>query len=290
MSTKSVVVGLISDTHAPDRCKELPRAIFEALAGVDLILHAGDVGELWVLDQLSTIAPIVAVHGNDETDEATAALPYLQTVSVAGQRIVLTHSHHPDAAEEMESRKDDRWEPKLSRRAEFGRQHGANIIVYGHSHIPMQLEWEGVLLINPGAIASGGNLVRQTIKTVARLHLEPNAKPRVEHVDLFCPSQRYAPAFDYPNGFLATAAPYSESILAPELEASMGWVREEVYPLAPQHILKAFNRAGHRCWSGEQEHVTPEDIAREILSDAAMPLEVVMKLRELPVPQPYLQT
>jgi hypothetical protein len=87
----TTVVGLISDTHAPDRCKELPKAIFEALAGVDLILHAGDIGELWVLDQLSAIASVNAVHGNDETDEATAALPYWQTVVVAGHRLVITH-------------------------------------------------------------------------------------------------------------------------------------------------------------------------------------------------------
>jgi putative phosphoesterase len=56
-------IGLISDTHMPQRCAALPDAVFDALKGVDLILHAGDVGELWVLDHLSTIAPVVAVHG-----------------------------------------------------------------------------------------------------------------------------------------------------------------------------------------------------------------------------------
>jgi hypothetical protein len=55
-------LGLISDTHMPERWPELPGAIFDVFAGVDLILHAGDVGELWVLDRLSAIAPVLAVR------------------------------------------------------------------------------------------------------------------------------------------------------------------------------------------------------------------------------------
>jgi hypothetical protein len=88
-------VGLIADTHMPDRLAELPRAIFDVLRGVDLLLHAGDVGELRVLDELSVIAPLVAVHGNDETAEAQRELPYQQVIAIAGQRIVLTHAHYP---------------------------------------------------------------------------------------------------------------------------------------------------------------------------------------------------
>ncbi|MBC8074637.1 MAG: hypothetical protein H7Y32_01055, partial [Chloroflexales bacterium] len=48
-------IGLVSDTHMPQRCAALPPALFAALRGVDLLLHAGDVGELWVLDQLSAL-------------------------------------------------------------------------------------------------------------------------------------------------------------------------------------------------------------------------------------------
>ena len=69
-------LGLISDTHMPKRWPAMPAAVFEALRSVDLVLHAGDVGKLWVLDELSVIAPVVAVHGNDETDEAQRELPY----------------------------------------------------------------------------------------------------------------------------------------------------------------------------------------------------------------------
>jgi putative phosphoesterase len=97
-------IGLVSDTHMPERCAQLPPTLFDVLDGVDLLLHAGDVGELWVLDRLSTIAPVIAVHGNDETEDAEQALPYSQVVTVTGQRILLWHSHCPDWQEEMPSR------------------------------------------------------------------------------------------------------------------------------------------------------------------------------------------
>jgi len=75
MTTPITTLGLISDTHLPDRLRALPPEVFDALDGVDLILHAGDVGTLAVLDQLSTIAPVVAVHGNDDSAEAIRELP-----------------------------------------------------------------------------------------------------------------------------------------------------------------------------------------------------------------------
>lgn len=283
MDAKPVTIGLVSDTHAPARLKALPTELFEVLAGVDLILHSGDVGELWVLDQLSAFAPVIAVHGNDETAEATAALPYLQTVVAAGTRIVLTHSHYPARADEMESRKDNRWEPKLSRLADFGKQHGANIVVFGHTHIPMQLEWEGVLLINPGAIASGGSISRQTIRTVARLILEPDAKPRVEHINLKPPTSLYTPPFAYETGFQATHAPYFESIVDHELGSTIEWFSKTVVPLAPKAIFELVDQAAHRVWSGDQPVFTVADVVRELRTDPRIPDSVYDALREHPV-------
>ncbi len=130
-------IGLISDTHMPRRWNVLPQPIFDLFSTCDVILHAGDVGELWVLDQLSQSAPVIAVHGNDETDEATNALPFLQTLAFNGHRIVLTHSHYPDYQTEMNMRKDDSWYHKLQYRTNFGKAHGAKIVVTGHTHIPM---------------------------------------------------------------------------------------------------------------------------------------------------------
>src|SRR5687767_15672626 len=123
----------------PERLPALPLALFEALRGADLLLHAGDVGELWVLDRLSAIAPVLAVHGNDDTADAQRELPYQQILAVAEQRIVLTHAHFPDRTQELESRKNDAWRPKLERRAAFGQRAGASIVVFGHTHVPMSL-------------------------------------------------------------------------------------------------------------------------------------------------------
>jgi putative phosphoesterase len=116
----------------PERWAALPPALFAVLHGVDLLLHAGDVGELWVLDRLSTIAPVV-VHGNDDTEEAQRELPYQQIIAVAGQRILLCHCHYLAHAQEMDSRRDDAWTPKLDRRAALGQRAGAAVVVFGHT-------------------------------------------------------------------------------------------------------------------------------------------------------------
>ncbi|MCA9945325.1 MAG: metallophosphoesterase family protein, partial [Anaerolineales bacterium] len=56
-------IGLMSDTHMPQRWAALPPVLGHIFANVEMIFHAGDVGELWVLDELSQIAPVIAVHG-----------------------------------------------------------------------------------------------------------------------------------------------------------------------------------------------------------------------------------
>ena len=80
------------------------------------------MGKLWVLDELSAIAPVVAVHGNDETEEAQRELPYQQVISVGRARLLLCHSHLPDREAEMASRVDDDWRSKLDRYAAQARQ------------------------------------------------------------------------------------------------------------------------------------------------------------------------
>jgi putative phosphoesterase len=67
----------------------------------------------------------------------------------------------------MASRRDDTWIPKLDRRAEIARRVGADVLIYGHTHNPMACRHNGVLLVNPGAIASPNAYTRQRIQTVA---------------------------------------------------------------------------------------------------------------------------
>lgn len=261
-------IGVVSDTHMPDRCARLPPALFDVLRGVDLLLHAGDVGELWVLDQLSALAPVVAVHGNDDTADAQCELPYQQVVAVAGRRIVLTHAHYPDRAQELESRRDDAWGPKLERRAAFGRRAGASIVVFGHTHVPMARHYDGVLLVNPGAIASPNYVTRQTLRSVALLFIRDDGAPFVAHVDLAAPDLAFEPRVDWAAGFRAALDRCSESILAPDLADDVGYLEEHIRPLLPASALDelrdVWRRVSGRCWSGERAAVTRADLLAEL--------------------------
>lgn len=120
-------VGVISDTHGRLR----PR-VLELLAGCDRILHAGDVGEVALLDRLREIAPVEAVCGNTDTGEA-ARLPFSVQGELAGLPFGMVH------------RRED-VDPSWLKRH--------RLVIFGHSHRP-ELEWRGsCLLLNPGACGS----------------------------------------------------------------------------------------------------------------------------------------
>ena len=270
-------IGLISDTHMPDRCSALPPTLFEVLRGVDLLLHAGDVGELWLLDRLSAIAPVIAVHGNDDTADAQRELPYQQVLAIAGRRVVLTHAHYTDRAQELESRKDDRWGPKLDRRAAFARRAAASVVVFGHTHVPMRIEYDGVLLINPGAIAPPNYATRQRIQTVALMFLRHDERAAVVHIDLAATDRVFEPRIDYDAGFEAAHSQFSQSILAPDLAAI--WKKLERYGQALGPDERAMLRAGarriqERCWSGEQASITGADLLSEVRAMPDLPVEI----------------
>lgn len=83
-------LGLIADTHLPDRCSALPAAVFDVFRGVEMIVHAGDVGSRSVLDELGAVAPVAAVRGNDEcVPQDVADLPDERVVEIAGRRIAV---------------------------------------------------------------------------------------------------------------------------------------------------------------------------------------------------------
>jgi len=129
--TSRMRIGLISDTHG-----QLRSAVFEHFEGVDLILHAGDVGSLDILVELEAIAPVHAVIGNTDGWELRSRLPEVATVSVAGRRILVTHGHllAPLTPEKLRATYPD-----------------ADIIVYGHTHRPLVDQATGALVVNPGA-------------------------------------------------------------------------------------------------------------------------------------------
>jgi hypothetical protein len=272
-------VGLISDTHMPARCATLPPVLFDVLRGVDLLLHAGDVGELWVLDALSAIAPVIAVHGNDETAEAQRELPYQQVIAVGGKHILLTHAHYPDRAAEMASRTDDAWLPKLARRAAMGRQAGAQIVVFGHTHIPMAVEHEGVLLINPGALACPNLESRQRVQSVAILSIRDDGAPFVTHIDLARPDQPFVPRIDWAAGFRAAHQQFGQSILAPDLASDFPRLAATIQYAAPDNGWEPYLRLAHRCWSGTQAVITRAELLDAFQEDTDIPADAKMEIR-----------
>jgi putative phosphoesterase len=93
-------IGLISDTHIPEACEHLPERVFEVFAGIDLVMHAGDVYVNRVLDELSAIAPVIAALGNGDEGldghryrlEPDERVREAHLVEIAGVRIGLVHA------------------------------------------------------------------------------------------------------------------------------------------------------------------------------------------------------
>jgi len=119
-------LGVISDTHGLVR----PQAL-DALAGVDLILHAGDIGNQQVLDTLNQIAPVVAVRGNNDKGDWATSIPDWEVVEVGRISIYMLH---------------DVKEIDISPAGA-----GFHVVVSGHSHRPSVEEARGVLYVNPGS-------------------------------------------------------------------------------------------------------------------------------------------
>lgn len=124
MST--IRIGLISDTHGLLR----PEARV-ALSGVDRIIHAGDICDATVLDQLNRIAPVIAVRGNNDRGTWAAQLHEKETVEVGGVALHVLHDL-----------KDLDVEPEAA---------GYDVVISGHSHKPSIKKERGVLFVNPGS-------------------------------------------------------------------------------------------------------------------------------------------
>lgn len=130
-------VVALADTHAPRRWKSCPPRVAEQLRGADVILHAGDVCTAAVLDELSAYAPVLAVVGNNDGPDVSAwgAAPVLQA-DLGGVQVAMIHDSGAAAG-------------RLARmRRRFPR---AGLLVFGHSHIPLDAETEGLRIFNPGS-------------------------------------------------------------------------------------------------------------------------------------------
>jgi len=147
-------VGVVSDTHVGDALPALPAGIAPALAGVDLILHAGDVTTRAALDQLSAIAPVVAVQGNHD-HKAGLELPTQAVVTIGGVRIGLTHGLRgriPETAAVLAGIACGRPVMVGLARTLAARFRGADCVVFGHFHVPYLAYVQGTTVFSPGAV------------------------------------------------------------------------------------------------------------------------------------------
>ncbi len=149
-----ITVGVVSDTHIPDRARQLNPQVLSIFreAGVEAILHAGDVSTPMTLEQLNRIAPVHAVRGNRDW-LALRHLPSAMQISLGGVKVGLIHGHGP-LFHYVRDRLDyilngyrlEMFEPRLL--AAFP---DADVIVFGHTHRALNHTVDGKLIFNPGS-------------------------------------------------------------------------------------------------------------------------------------------
>jgi len=134
-----MIIGVISDTHIPERSEHIPKEIISGLKDVDLIIHAGDLVELKVLDILKKINPqVIAVYGNMDYLEVKKNLPSQQIVELEGLSVGICHGW--GAPNKLKEVVRDVFKGKK-----------VDMIIFGHSHFPINESTEGVYYFNPGS-------------------------------------------------------------------------------------------------------------------------------------------
>lgn len=133
-------IGVISDTHISSGAEDLPQEIIEAFKGVDMIIHAGDLIDLSVLDKLKNICGNVkVVCGNMDTPQAKKKLPEKEIIKAGNFKIGLMHGRgHPAGLIELLTN-------------EF-KEDKVDIIIFGHSHYPVNEKRGDILYFNPGSL------------------------------------------------------------------------------------------------------------------------------------------
>ncbi len=128
-----MLIGVVSDTHG-----YLNPRVPELLKAVDCILHAGDIGDAGIIEELARIAPVTTVRGNNDRTGPESLFPEEATLELDGWRFFLTHQVKVPKGPE-----DPSMEPY--------KKAGADVVVFGHSHIAFQRQIGTVLFFNPGA-------------------------------------------------------------------------------------------------------------------------------------------
>ena len=132
-------IGVIADTHIPDRAKVIPDKIMEDFKSVDMIIHVGDLVDLKVIKQLKSICPNVkAVYGNMDPYEVRKELPEKEIINIGKYKIGVMHGNGPPSK-------------LVELLTAVFKDDGANIIIFGHSHSGFNEKKGGILFFNPGS-------------------------------------------------------------------------------------------------------------------------------------------
>ncbi|RFU60873.1 metallophosphoesterase family protein [Peribacillus glennii] len=129
---------VIADTHMPKRGMNLPEKLIEGLRDAELIIHAGDWQKLEVYEQLVHYAPVEGVFGNVDGEEIKQRFSEKRLLEIKGKRIGIVHGHGQKGTTEK-------------RAITAFADESVDMIIFGHSHIPVKKEINGVLLFNPGS-------------------------------------------------------------------------------------------------------------------------------------------
>jgi len=149
-------IGVIADTHIPDLRRSLPARVMEIFSSVEIVLHAGDITTLPVLQQLQeSVSLTFAVYGEDDKPDVRQYLQESQVLEFGGLRVGLIHGNR-DSRTEMNNR-ISRWFRRDPYTPEYinyllSRFNHVDAIVFGHTHVPYAKVREGVFLFNPGSI------------------------------------------------------------------------------------------------------------------------------------------
>jgi len=160
-------VVALADTHAPRRWRSCPPRVAAQLRRADVILHAGDVCTAAVLDELAQYAPVHAVRGNnDGPDVAAWGAAETAELDLDGVAVAMLHDSGQAAGRLHRMRR---------------RFLGADLVVFGHSHIPLDLSGEGLRVFNPG---SPTDRRRQPHGTLGVLQIEAGRLLRARIVEV----------------------------------------------------------------------------------------------------------
>jgi putative phosphoesterase len=134
-----MLIGLISDTHIPEIAKALPKQVREIFKGVDLILHAGDIFVDSVLEELATIAPVLAARGDDDYQIRDKRMDEVQNLTLEGLNVYVIHSSQYFARDLIEHPEKHNLEK------------APDVVVFGHTHRDVAQKVGKSLLVNPGS-------------------------------------------------------------------------------------------------------------------------------------------